>query len=173
MSDGISNSGEKSEVLYRRVTGATRPSEQSLGDAMHIIDGTSHYVEVKKANTPTVNQVRPVKFCPVVVHRPVLGDVWYVFSPIEIVDMALDKCRGQHTEDPLECFNFNFTHAVLETFEKSKCSSKDLLAKVEKAIHTSNSPHARRLKGLLDSHLTKVRQNVSDTKEEIRELLHA
>ena len=71
---GISHEGQPEEQLYRELTGATKPQQPGQGDAMF---GANQHVEIKAASTPTLNQVRAVKYIPLVVfHRPTR--TWYV-----------------------------------------------------------------------------------------------
>src|SRR4051812_40921407 len=94
---GISRTGADAEELFRSLTGATIAERAALGDA--IVDG--HYVEVKKATSTTLNQVRAVKYIPLVaLFEPEMR--WYVIPASEIVRQCARKRRGQHTENPFE-----------------------------------------------------------------------
>ena len=56
------------------------------------------FVEVKKATAATLNQVRAVKYIPLVAyHEPT--DTWYVVPAHVIVCLVASKGRGQHTEN--------------------------------------------------------------------------
>lgn len=55
---------------------------------------------MKKASTNTINQVRAVKYIPLVVYSP--PDDWYVVPPNEVVRLVALQTRGQHTENPFE-----------------------------------------------------------------------
>lgn len=94
---GISRLGRDAERLFCKHTGAELCATPALGDAL--LDG--HYVEIKKADGNTINQVRAVKYITLVVHRPEL-DSWFVVPANEIVRLVSRKTRGQHSENPFE-----------------------------------------------------------------------
>lgn len=102
--DGISGAGSTSEQRFNELTGAVRAERAALGDS--VLDG--HYVEVKKASSTTINQVRAVKYLPLVVHRPAddeagTGEQWWVVPAHEVVMLVHAKAgRGQHTENAYE-----------------------------------------------------------------------
>ena len=70
---GISSEGTDAEIRFRQLTGAKEADKNSDGDA--VVDGTP--VEVKKASKSTLNQVRAVKYIPLVVLDVRTGS-WYV-----------------------------------------------------------------------------------------------
>jgi len=85
---GISHGGQSAEERYRNVTGGTKPLKSGHGDAG--LAGT--YVEVKKATAATLNQVRAVKYIPLVAfHEPT--DTWYVV-PAHIVVCLVQRRLG-------------------------------------------------------------------------------
>src|SRR5436190_7171588 len=94
---GISRGGADAEDLFIALTGATRAERAALGDA----DVDGHEVEVKKAASATLNQVRAVKFIPLVALFLPEGR-WFVIPASEIVRQCAKKTRGQHTENPFE-----------------------------------------------------------------------
>lgn len=94
---GISRSGDSAEELFRRLTGATKAPAAAVGDAV-LCD---HHIEVKKASSKTLNQVRAVKYITLVAYH-VDEDRWYVVPANEIVRQCATKVRGQHTENPFE-----------------------------------------------------------------------
>jgi hypothetical protein len=99
---GISHGGHSAEERYRQVTGAAKPPKTGLGDAE--LGGA--FVEVKKATAATLNQVRAVKYIPLVAyHEPT--DTWYVVPAHVIVCLVASKGRGQHTENPFESATLN------------------------------------------------------------------
>jgi hypothetical protein len=94
---GISAGGRSAEEAFRALTGATAAPRASEGDAL--LDG--HPVEVKRATSVTLNQVRAVKYIPLAVHfEPT--DEWYVVPAHVVVAAVSQKTRGQHTENPFE-----------------------------------------------------------------------
>ncbi len=101
MNPPISHEGEDAEGLFRQLTGA-RPSDiKARGDAILDVDHEAHYVEVKKCSSNTINQVRAIKFIPLVVWDS-RTDRWHVMAPDEIVRRIVERDRGQHTEIALE-----------------------------------------------------------------------
>jgi hypothetical protein len=94
---GISAGGADAEAMFVAATGATKTERAALGDA--VLDG--HFVEVKQARSPTLNQVRAVKYI-VLVAFFVPDGQWYVVPANEIVRQCARKGRGQHTENPFE-----------------------------------------------------------------------
>lgn len=91
----ITRTGNPTEVAFRVLTGARLAAARRDGDA--ILDG--YVVELKFASGGAINQVRAVKYIPLVVHT---GKDWYVIPPNEVVRLAARKKRGQHGENPFE-----------------------------------------------------------------------
>ena len=56
---------------------------------------------MKRATSLTLNQVRAVKYLPLVVHYAPT-DEWYVVPAHVVVAEVSQKRRGQHTENPFE-----------------------------------------------------------------------
>lgn len=97
MAFGISGEGRSAEEQFILITGAARAQRAASGDA--ILDG--HLIEVKKATSNTLNQVRAVKYLPIVVlYEPTRS--WYVIPAHRVVARVARKNRGQHTENPFE-----------------------------------------------------------------------
>lgn len=94
---GISAGGEGAEARFLALTGALRAERAALGDAL--LDG--HYIEVKQANSQTLNQVRAVKYITLVAYQ-VPEKRWFVVPASEVVRQCANKGRGQHTENPFE-----------------------------------------------------------------------
>lgn len=95
---GISHGGKSAEERYRQLTGASVSPKTGSGDA--ILEGT--YIEVKKATTATLNQVRALKYIPLIAYHEPTG-AWYVIPAHIVVCLVSMKSRGQHTENPFEC----------------------------------------------------------------------
>lgn len=111
---GISYEGKDVEIRYRDLTGASESPRAGLGDA--VLDG--HFVEIKAASKSTLNQVRAVKYIPLVVfHGPTRQ--WYVVPPHVVVKLCCAKARGQHSENPFESSTLSLgnlgSHRVSET----------------------------------------------------------
>lgn len=99
---GISHKGREAERRFREITGATKADKASDGDAL--LNGRP--VEVKQASTNTLNQVRPVKYSPLVAFDK-RTSTWYVVPPDVVVRLSAQHARGQHTENPFESVTLN------------------------------------------------------------------
>lgn len=85
------------EAAFREITGAGPAPRAALGDA--VLDGCA--IEVKSATANTLNQVRAVKYIPLVAyHHPSAS--WFVVPAHDVVRLVSSKRRGQHTENPFE-----------------------------------------------------------------------
>jgi hypothetical protein len=125
---GISGRGRSAEERYRLITGATRPTKSGYGDAE--LNGT--YVEVKKASAGTLNQVRAVKYIPLVaLHEPTA--TWFVVPAHIVVCLVSTKGRGQHTENPFESATLN-----VFALGKYEVAETDLKKATLKAIAEAN-----------------------------------
>jgi hypothetical protein len=141
---GISKGGQDAEDRFIILTGAT-PAESALGDA--VVDG--QLVEIKRVKTTTINQVRPIKYLPLVLYNWT-QDRWFVIPAHRLVVDAAKKRRGQHTEIAFESVNFTLTayaehevaaddlrEAVLaaaaesDGYPKLKQAMQDLLARLQ------------------------------------------
>ena len=105
MTMGISGSGDSAEDQFFYHTGAQKSARAADGDA--ILDG--HVVEVKKASSVTINQVRAVKYITLVV-LDTSQNKWFVVPPDEVVRLVSKKKRGQHTENPFESSTLSTNH---------------------------------------------------------------
>lgn len=114
MTIGISGAGREAERRFRDLTGATPAARAADGDAL--LEG--HAVEVKQSSTNTINQVRPVKYLPLVVLDTRTSE-WCVVPPDAVVRLAAQRQRGQHTENPFESVALNLAklsdYGVAET----------------------------------------------------------
>lgn len=99
---GISRAGLEAEQHFCEITGATKLAKAADGDAL--LDGRP--VEVKQASTNTLNQVRPVKYSPLVAFDT-RTTAWYVVPPDVVVRLSAQRARGQHTENPFESVTLN------------------------------------------------------------------
>ena len=115
---GISKSGKSAEESFRKITGASKSPKSSIGDA--ILCG--YAIEVKKASSNTINQVRAVKWIPLVV-RDDKHDEWYVIPAPDVVELVSQKTRGQHTENPFESATLSV--AKIERFRVEKSELKN------------------------------------------------
>ncbi|SRR6266545_2069706 len=121
---GISHGGKSAEQRYRELTGAAQPPKAGYGDAE--LGGT--YIEVKKATAATLNQVRAVKYIPLVAYH-VPTDTWYVVPAHIVVCLVSSKGRGQHTENPFESATLN-----IFSLGKYKCAEAELRERTLQAI---------------------------------------
>ncbi len=122
---GISHGGESAEERYRKVVGASKPEKKGLGDA--VVEGK--YVEVKRASSNTLNQVRAVKYIPLVAFDDRTA-TWYVVPAHVVVALVSSKRRGQHTENPFE----SATLSIKDLRDYAIGGERDLRAKTLAAI---------------------------------------
>lgn len=99
MADGrISDAGKSAEQrFFALVARAERTDAASTGDA--VVDGVP--VEIKQASSTTLNQVRAVKYIPLVC-LDTKNNRWFVVPAHQVVRIVSAKNRGQHTENPFE-----------------------------------------------------------------------
>jgi hypothetical protein len=157
---GISGQGREAEIRFRNATGASRSRRPADGDALL----SGHNVEIKKASTNTLNQVRPVKYVPLVV-LDTRTDDWFVVPPDQVVRLAAKKKRGQHTENPFE----SVTLSVADIRGQYLVSEDQLRTATMAAIE-----HGERASELRDL-MAEIRQRSSDlaewSRDRVRELL--
>jgi len=134
--DTIKSDGEKARALFlQHVASAQKSTDENLGDAFLPVDGTDAYVEIKRCSDArgTVNQIRAEKYICCVTY--VASDQqWWVLAPHDAVREAANRTRGQHTENPFECFSVG-----LSTFKKSAkgpFSHAELKAAIEAAVRS-------------------------------------
>ncbi len=140
-----------------RLTGAERLGRAADGDA--ILDG--HPVEVKRATSKTLNQVRAVKYLPIAVYFEPRGE-WYVVPAHSVVVAVSQRVRGQHTENPFESATLN-----LRSLEEFKIPRPDRLrdATLEAVRASAHHPELlaemqsvlRESRALADATLDRVR----------------
>lgn len=94
---GISHGGKTAEESFIALTGAVKAPSAAVGDA--VLEG--RLVEIKRATSNTLNQVRAVKYIPLVVYYAP-EQAWYVVPAHAVVAAVSQKSRGQHTENPFE-----------------------------------------------------------------------
>ncbi len=100
---GISRGGKEAEDRFMAITGAMPTARAALGDA--VLGGCT--VEIKHTKrTSTLNQVRAVKYIPLVVWIS-SEDAWFVIPAHRIVAIVSLRKRGQHTENPFESATLN------------------------------------------------------------------
>lgn len=128
MEQTLRHAGDKSKNLFRRlVTNVRRSNDFSAGDTEVNIDGNWYHIDVKDCKANTVNQVRAIRYQTLVIYN---DGVWFVIPPQEVVRLAAQKSRGQHTEIPFECaaLTLNQIQSVY------RCSDSQLAERVYAAI---------------------------------------
>lgn len=142
MATGISNQGRASEAFFLElVPGSRKADSTSMGDATVIVDGAETPVEIKKCDTATngtINQIRAIKFIPMVVHNP-SRNCWYVVPATELVRYSIRKERGQHTEISFESMNLS-----LSQISHFRCRSEHLATTLQEAIRFDRQHEALR-----------------------------
>ncbi len=132
----IKNDGEKARELFlQHVSSARKSTNENLGDAFLPVDGTDAYVEIKRCSESggTVNQIRAEKYICCVTY--VASDQhWWVLSPHDAVREAANRTRGQHTENPFECFSVGLP--AFKKCAKGPFSHADLKGAVEDAVRS-------------------------------------
>jgi hypothetical protein len=125
----IRKEGRIAENLFCQITGASKPTHSQDGNA--VLDG--YFIAIAKVGKDTINQVRAVKYLPLVAYDEP-NDTWYVVPAHVLVAEVAKKDRGQHGEIAFECVNLSLSH-----FHQYRLDSKEeLKARVLQAIAESN-----------------------------------
>ncbi len=158
---GISASGKEAERRFMAITGAAPCAKAALGDAV-LNDITVEIKHTKK--TTTLNQVRAVKYIPLVVW--VSGeDAWYVIPAHRIVLEMSRRVRGQHTENPFESSTLN-----LNGFGEFRLDSDaDLAAAVSRSA--AESAAYPRLRAAMEEVLAQAKSQAAADTERVRRIL--
>ena len=157
---GISGGGRSAEEMFREITGAERPLRAADGDAL--LDGAP--IEVKRATSGTINQVRAIKYIPLVIYFAP-EDEWYVVPAHNVVAAVSRKRRGQHTENPFESATLNLSNLSDYRVE----DVKQLSARVREAVASSASYPA--LRDAMRSILADSKALAAESLERVRALL--
>jgi hypothetical protein len=163
MSDrfGISGGGRSAEELFRQMTGAAPAERAAQGDAL--LDG--HPVEVKRATSVTLNQVRAVKYLPIVVHFAPT-DEWYVVPAHVVVAAVSQKRRGQHTENPFESATLSLRNLDAWKVEDPRQLGEATLDAI------AASDRYPELRSFMEVILLESRELADTSLERVRALLH-
>jgi hypothetical protein len=157
---GISHGGRSAEDLFISLTGAQRAARAALGDA--VLEG--RHVEVKHASSSTLNQVRAVKYLPLVVyHSP--SDTWYVVPAHVVVHEVSQRARGQHTENPFESATINLNRLAAYRLENGSQLRERTLAAIEE------SDKYPELQQLMNQVLMESKSLAADSIVRVRQLL--
>lgn len=164
MEFGITRGGEAAEELFRKITGATKPTGASVGDAL--LDGDKP-VEIKAVgvDSSAINQVRPVKFIPLVVFHA-RDSQWYVIPAHRVVQHAARRTRGQHCENPFECVGFRIREVA-----DYRISADDLQAATRRAWEEA-LPHGP-LRNAMEDTLRASRQEADRALRAVRAYFEA
>lgn len=127
----IRHEGDDAERSFLRLVKGSRPSPDSKrGDALVPVDNDWHFVEIKQCQSNTINQVRAIKFIPLIVYSPENDLPWVVIPAHEVVRLVSAKSRGQHTEIPFESANLSLSQLP----DNFRCGDAGLEQKVMQAI---------------------------------------
>ena len=124
---GISHGGKSAEERFLALTGATKPAKAGDGDA--VLGGA--FIEVKAASKQTLNQVRAVKYIPLVVYTS--SNEWYVVPAHAVVQLVSAKSRGQHTENQFESATLSLSALTKYKVKESQLRKATLAAIAEAA----------------------------------------
>jgi hypothetical protein len=157
---GISHGGDNAEAMFIALTGAERSPTAALGDA--VLDGFP--IEIKQATKNTLNQVRAVKYIPLVVLY-VPDEQWYVVPAHVVVAAVSQKRRGQHTENPFESATLNVNALGAYKVEARQLRDRTLAAVRDSAQYPE-------LRDLMTDVLRESKELAGDTLDRARRLLH-
>lgn len=160
----IRNEGAPAEQAFLAIVAMARASDSAKrGDAIVSRDGIDHYIEIKHTTSNTINQIRAVKFIPLVIYSPQEPLPWAVIPAHEVVRLVVEKERGQHTELALESANLSLS-GISASF---RCGDAGLSQAVHGAIGAASAYQELR------EVLTELLQNLSEMKEQFREKVRA
>jgi hypothetical protein len=155
---GISGGGRLAERLFCEITGADAAPRASAGDA--VLEG--NLVEIKQASTNTLNQVRPLKYLPLVVYQSVRQS-WYVVPAHELVRLATAKARGHHNEIAYECAQFSLSALGEFEVDEGQLRERTPRAIEESAAYPDLREEMVRVLGIARSTAAEAREQVRDT----------
>ena len=119
----------------------------------------SLFVVAKTVGAGTINQIRPHWCVPLILWHSV-QNTWYLVSAAEVLRLAAQKNRGQHTESPFECCNLNFREVL-----SYECPSSQLVARVKESdAELEASP---RIRALMADHILNIQEAVIQTKAKV------
>ena len=128
--DTIKSIGIKGENLFSLfVPRATKTLSKKSGDFDVPYKKGLRSTEMKECGKNTINQVRAIRYIPLVVHFT-REDYWAVIPPNELVKMASKRNAGQHGILAYE----NMTITTNNIEDKWKCSGDQLHKNIIKAI---------------------------------------
>lgn len=140
---GITKSGKKTEALLVELVPKLRKNEGAAKKGDVIFENTNlsldFFAEVKKN---AWNQVRPMKYIPVIGHVEETGE-WYVV-PADILMEWSSTRMGQHTPNPFVCIGLGTPRSETKKGAKTKwapylVAEKDLESKIIYAYKSATS----------------------------------
>jgi hypothetical protein len=143
MDGKISDAGDSAEQLFDKLVTSSRKTDNSAkGDRIVTVDGEDYYVEIKKCGAllskrGTINQIRPIKYIPLVIWASGRS-CWFIFSPEKLIEIALEKKRGQHNEVSFECINLTL-RVHNNGLTEFKCLDQELQDRLYNCIRNSKS----------------------------------
>lgn len=155
----ITNDGAGIEDEFAKITGAARLVRGDRADAIL----RDWRVEVKKVSAGVLNQVRPLEYITVAAKDVTTGD-WYVLPAERILEVAIAKVRGQHTENALECCT-----VTLDKFADCRVDAALLADRVESVSRTSHG--LTQIRCLAYELLREMREVAADQRERMRQAL--
>jgi hypothetical protein len=160
---GISGSGRDAEERFLKLTGAERAPEAALGDA--VVDG--NFVEIKRATSTTLNQVRALKFIVLIAYYCPDGDdpYWYVVPAHQVVALVARKPRGQHTENPFESATLSIRDLAAYRLDDEVQLREQVAAAVRESAQYAD------LQAEMDRVLSESRLLASESRERVSALL--
>ena len=156
---GISKGGKDAEERFLALTGAAAADGKALGDA--VLEG--HHVEIKSVKRTTINQVRALKYLPLVLYNwP--DDRWFVVPAHRIVADVANKRRGQHTEIAFESVNLS-----LKAYAEYEVAAGELReAVLERVAEAERFPE---LKDAMSQLLARLQATAEESRSAVREIL--
>ena len=128
MAQSIRHEGENAKKRFRQLIPSSGQSLELTPDDTKVnVNGVWYSVEVKECRANTINQVRAIKYLPLIIYD---GGIWYVIPPHEVVRLVSLKSRGQHTEIPFECANLTLSQLPTHL----QCQDDQLADRVSWAI---------------------------------------
>lgn len=159
---GISRGGRRAEDLFCKLTGAVRATSAAMGDA--VLEG--NLVEIKQASSNTLNQVRAVKYIPLVAFD-VRDETWYVVPASAVVVQVGSRIRGQHTENPFESATISLTNIQRYRLDDPAQLRSAVLSAVEEA--GSYPRLAEAMKVVLEESRRLARESIETVRKALRE----
>lgn len=166
MTPSLRQKGDKAKDLFRKlVTNVRRSNDFSSGDTEVYLEGKWYHVDVKDCQSNTINQVRAIRYHTLVVYNE---GVWFVIPPQEVVRLAAQRSRGQHTEIPFESagLTLNQINSVY------RCSDAQLAERVYAAVRMGEQPQFAEVKKAMDDLYTALGNLRERTKSTIANILN-